>query len=195
MNDEIGRELTVLEYTILGMLSVEPQSGYSIIGLLEKGDRRLSNSAGAIYPALKRLEKYDIIAGEVEASNELRPRKLYALTPRGETLLDAWLREPLPNEDLLENNEIMLRKFLFAERRLNRAEVLEWLDGYEKAIETYDATRRLWYESQMNFSSLHQQLVLEATRMELDTVRAWIKAARARLKAEPIDSEAPVMEP
>ena len=76
MNDELSRELTILEYTILGLLSICPLTGYSVIGALEKGSYRLSTSTGSIYPALKRLERHNIIAGELEAVYETRPRKV-----------------------------------------------------------------------------------------------------------------------
>jgi DNA-binding PadR family transcriptional regulator len=181
MNDELSRELTTLEYTILGLLSITPLTGYSVIGALEKGSYRLSTSTGSIYPALKRLERHNVIAGELEAVYETRPRKVYKLTPLGGELLDAWLREPLSLSEILEERDIALTKFLFLEKRVSREEVLAWLDAFEKATDSYDATHRIWYDVQMDVSSVHQQLVIEASMMELNMQRAWIKLARERL--------------
>lgn len=188
MNGEMTRELTVLEYTILGLLSTGPQTGYSVIGALEKSAHSTSASSGAVYPALKRLERHGIIEGELEAIYETRPRKVYRLTSIGERLLDEWLRAPLSQTEVLEERGIVLSKFLFAEKRLARAEVIEWLNAYEKATDTYDATRRIFFDMTMSVSSPHQQLILEATRMELDMQRAWIKVARRRLETEAAQS-------
>jgi DNA-binding PadR family transcriptional regulator len=181
MNDELSRELTTLEYTILGLLSVAPQTGYSIIGALEKGSYRLSTSTGSIYPALKRLERHNIVCGELEAVYETRPRKVYKLTPLGGELLDAWLREPLSLSEILEDRQVALTKFLFLEKRVSREEVLAWLEAYEKATDSYDVTHRIMFDAQMSLSSVHQQLVIEASMMELNMQRAWIKLARERL--------------
>ncbi|MEJ2364796.1 MAG: PAS domain S-box protein, partial [Deltaproteobacteria bacterium] len=41
----------------MGLISMEPQSGYSIISTFESGRYRWSGSPGSVYPILKRLEK------------------------------------------------------------------------------------------------------------------------------------------
>ncbi len=53
MSQELKRELTTLEYMILGLISIEPQSDYSIIGVFESNLYRWSASPGSIYPILK----------------------------------------------------------------------------------------------------------------------------------------------
>ena len=179
------RDLTTLEHIVLGMIAEEPQSGYSIISALESGTHRWSASPGAIYPILKRLEKQGCIAGELEVIHETRPRKMYRLTPLGEELLDQWLRAPLPWNEVLDERDIVLIKFLFMEKRLSRQEVLTWLDEYERLTEAYDAPRRVFHELLVSGSSLHQQLIHEITLMELNMQRTWIQVARRRLRDAP----------
>lgn len=185
MNEELGRDLTMLEYIVLGLVSVEPRTGYDIIGALENDAYRRSTSPGSIYPALKRLEKQGLIAGEVESVHETRPRKVYRITGQGETLLDKWLRSPLTMTEALEERDVVLVRFLFSEKRLSREEILGWLEAYEKNLESYDAPRRMFYDIMHNVSSIHQQLIIEAKVMELNTQREWIKLARERLKNAP----------
>jgi PadR family transcriptional regulator PadR len=190
MTSDLGRELTTLEYIVLGLISVSPQSGYSIITTLENSASRWSASPGAIYPILKRLENQDLIAGELDMVYETRPRKLYRLTPQGETVLDDWLQGPLTPTQILEERDVALLKFLFAEHRLTRDQVLTWLDVYEEQTETYDAPRRVMAEVLIEESSLHQQLIHEMTVMELNMQRTWIQLARRRLlAAPPVDDE------
>jgi DNA-binding PadR family transcriptional regulator len=53
----IDRELTTLEYIVLGLISLQPQSGYDVVSYFESGAYSWSASPGSIYPMLKRLEK------------------------------------------------------------------------------------------------------------------------------------------
>jgi DNA-binding PadR family transcriptional regulator len=182
MASETERELTTMEQIILGLINEQPQSGYSIISALEVGTHRWSASPGSIYPILKRLEKMGYIEGELEIVYETRPRKMYHLTPRGEEMLDNWLRAPLPWNEVLDERDVVLIKFLFMEKRLPRAEVLAWLDEYERLTEAFDAPRRVYLEALMSGSSLHQQLIHEVTLMELNMQRTWIQVARRRLQ-------------
>ncbi len=182
MSDELSRELTTLEYVVLGLISTEPQSGYSIITAFdEEVYRRWSASPGSIYPMLKRLERQGLIAGELEMVHETRPRKMYTLTPQGAELLDAWLLAPASKIDVSEERDIMLLKFLFAEKRLDREEVLAWLDDYERATDDYEYLLRVQRNPESSDWSLHQQLVVEAMIMEINMQRTWIQLARNRL--------------
>src|SRR5215469_7367952 len=121
------RELTTQEYVILGLISIEPQSGYSIISTLEVGVYRWSASPGSIYPILKRLEKDGIIEGTLEMVHETRPRKMYNLTPLGESILDTWIKARLTLRELYQERDTVMLKFMFAEYRLSREEILSWL--------------------------------------------------------------------
>jgi DNA-binding PadR family transcriptional regulator len=180
------RDLTTLEYYVLGLISVEPQSGYSIISYFEMDWWRWhgSSSPGSIYPILKRLESQGIIDGELEVVHETRPRKMYTLTPLGEELLDAWLRAPVTKDEAGEERATMMMKFLFAEKRLSSEEILKWLDSYEEATSYYITLLQVNRNPMATgVWSLHQQLILEATLMELNMQRTWIQMARQRLLA------------
>jgi len=185
MSQEVERELTTLEHIVLGLIGEAPQSGYSIISALETGMHRWSASPSSIYPVLKRLEKLGCIEGALDVVYETRPRKMYSLTARGEDMLLRWLRAPLPWSEVLDERDVVLIKFLFMEKRLPRAEVLAWLDEYERLTEEYDAPRRAFYEVLIQGSSLHQQLIHEVTMMELNMQRTWIQLARRRLQNAP----------
>ncbi len=186
MGDDRGRDLTTLEYVVLGLISTGPQSGYSIITAFDdEVYRRWSASPGSIYPMLKRLEKRNIITGELEVVHETRPRKMYMLTPTGETLLDEWLEAAPTKFDVTEERDITLLKFLFAEKRLSREDVLVWLDAYELATHEYEYLFRTQRNPESSDWSPHQQLVVEAMIMEINMQRTWIQVARNRLLARP----------
>ena len=180
----ISRELTTLEYIILGVLSVAPQSGYSVVGTLENGVYRWRASPGSIYPALKRLERNKIITSELEVVNETQSRKVYHLLPQGEELIDQWITEPPTERELLDEHNIMLVKFLFAENRLTPEQVLAWLDEYEKRMDTFDAKLRIIHELAKNVASPHQKLIYKSIALERIAQRRWVKSARQYLLRE-----------
>jgi len=179
------RELTVLEYVILGFLGIKPQSGYDIIGNFEIGIYRTSASTGSIYPVLKRLEKLELITSTLEAVHETRPRKVYALRPAGERLLDDWLRRSPTLSEIIEDFDIAMHKFLVAEYRLSRSEVLEWLDAYEQVVTLSQQLGGAIYQAtQGGGLSLHAGLVNYSIKLEIQARLTWIKAAQSRLREE-----------
>lgn len=183
MSDKLTRELTTLEYVVLGLIGVEPQSGYSLINFFEEGMNRWSASPGSIYPMLKRLEKQDVIAGELEIVYETRPRKMYTLTDFGEELLDAWLRAPLDKVDVSESRDVLQLKFLYMESRFTPEEVIAWLQDYERNADQYVSLINLTRNPDASSWSTHQQLVVQASIMELEMQRNWLQLAQKRIQA------------
>jgi DNA-binding PadR family transcriptional regulator len=190
MGEKEPRELTLLEYVVLGLISVQPQSGYSIINFFTpEGMYSWSASPGSIYPILKRLEKADIIRGELEMEHETRARKVYTLSPSGEELLNEWLRRVPSVLPLYEQREIAMWRFQFMEGRLSRREVLKWIDEYLDSIRIYDAGRQFWMEgtlagmAETGQQFVHRQLILEAGMMEINSLRTWLELARSRILA------------
>ena len=185
MSDELGRDLTTLEYMVLGQISLQPQSGYSIITTYESDLYRWSASPGSIYPILKRLEKQGILTSELEMVYETRPRKVYSLTPLGEKMLDEWLKRPLTRQEVTVERDLVLRKFLLIEYRLTRQEVLAWLDNYEQETEGQQMILEIQNIPEIkDLRSVHYQLFIEAVEMELEMQRRWIQMARRRLESE-----------
>ncbi|MHB8625167.1 MAG: PadR family transcriptional regulator [Aggregatilineales bacterium] len=179
------RDLTSLEYVILGFLALKPQSGYTILNNLEIGVYRASASTGSVYPVLKRLEKAGLIASAIEAVYETRLRKVYTLLPAGEQLLDAWLRQPPTMAEVIEEYDIALHKFLIAEYRLSRAEVLTWLDHYEAVTNAALAIRTAIAAIADPDAAIspHAELINHSLKLETETRLSWIHVAQAHLQA------------
>ncbi len=182
MSNGLSRELTTLEYMVLGLISMEARSGYSIISAFETDIHRWSASPGSIYPILKRLEKHGLLDSQLEMVHETRPRKMYSLAPLAEEVLNDWLRRPPTKREVSVERDIVLRKFLFAENRLSHQEVLAWLNDYEQGTDDYEVMLDLGVEVGIAEGSVHYQLLTEAARLELGMQRSWIQTARRRLK-------------
>ncbi|MBW8882843.1 MAG: PadR family transcriptional regulator [Asticcacaulis sp.] len=123
--------MTPLSYALLGLVRMQPRSGYALRKVFETTPLGgYSSSPGSIYPALKSLEKAGLLA--ILAPSGARGRGLYHLTAEGEGLLDAWLAAPV--SDL---GEAMLR-FAFL-RDDDRDAILAFLDAFQAAAENQSA--------------------------------------------------------
>lgn len=189
MVKQLDRGLTPLEYLVLGLISVEPQSGYSIVTFFDGGVSSWSASPGSIYPMLKRLEKQDIINGALEMEYETRPRKVYTLTPLGETLLDDWLRQQPKMRPFYQERELAMWRFQFMERRLPLKEVIQWLTDYLSVLNLTDAHQDVYHAGVMDaleadeVGNVYRQLVLESSFMEINSMRTWLQMSISRLTA------------
>jgi DNA-binding PadR family transcriptional regulator len=194
------RDLTTLEYFVLGLVGLAPQSGYDIVSAFESDSYSWSASPGSVYPMLKRLESAGMIAGELEVEHEARPRKVYTLTVEGAVTLDDWLRDIPKMRPFYQEREIALLRFQFMERRLSTPEIVTWLNGYLDAVRYATSVSEVYIEpikkvmaDDPNTFSLHSQLLMEAYIMEINTLRTWLEMARNRLTMK-VTQEAPRIE-
>ncbi len=87
-------DLSPLQFALLGLLAHQAQSGYELRKVFQEtalGD--YSDSPGSIYPALRKLEKMQLVRGQSERGG--RRRRLFALTAAGRTALTSWLMAPV----------------------------------------------------------------------------------------------------
>ena len=83
-----------LHMLILKTLALEPMHGYGIgirLEQISKGVFRVN--AGSLFPALRRLERDGLIAGEWRVTENNRRAKYYALTTAGRTRLRRETRD------------------------------------------------------------------------------------------------------
>ncbi len=73
-----------LDLLILKAVSLGPQHGYGVLLRIEQiSGQAFSIEQGALYPALYRLERQDLLATEWGTSDNNRRAKYYRLTPAG----------------------------------------------------------------------------------------------------------------
>jgi transcriptional regulator len=79
---------------ILKTLALEPMHGYGIGVRLEQISRGVYQvNAGSLFPALRRLERDGLIAGEWRTTEHNRRAKYYRLTARGRARLKQEARD------------------------------------------------------------------------------------------------------
>ena len=102
--------LTPTGRVILGMIALGKRTGYDIKQMVDKSTRHFwAASYGQIYPELRRLEAYGLIAGRDEPSGG-RARTVYSLTAVGRSALRGWLASDAELVDELRD-EGMLKLF------------------------------------------------------------------------------------
>jgi len=127
-----------LGYALLGLLQGNPSSGYDLRKVFSSTSlKTYSDSPGAIYPALNRLEKQGLIRGKVEEGSGLRRRQPFRLTPKGLAELKQWITRPITREDLLWAQPEILLRFAFAHAAVGPAAALGLLKSLEAALKTY----------------------------------------------------------
>jgi PadR family transcriptional regulator, regulatory protein AphA len=101
-----------LRGAILGFLSLEPTSGYTLKQRFDGSVRSFwSVTQSQIYRELHALEKEALVEATVQPGDGRPDKKVYALTRSGRAALKAWLAEPLPP---LELRHPLLLKLVFA---------------------------------------------------------------------------------
>jgi DNA-binding PadR family transcriptional regulator len=83
-------------YVILGLLALQPMSGYDIRRSLA-GLSWLtgSPSGGSLYPLLRALRQEQLVTVETVSRLDRPPRKIYSITKSGRQVLQTWAGQPV----------------------------------------------------------------------------------------------------
>ncbi len=128
-----------LGYALLGLLQ-KPSSGYDLRKVFSSTSMKTySDSPGAIYPALGRLEKAGLIRGTVEEGSGMRRRQIFRLTPNGLDELEQWIRRPVTREDLVRGPQEIMLRFAFSEIAAGATAAVELLRSLETELQAYVA--------------------------------------------------------
>ena len=178
------QSLTLLEYALLGLVSMAPMSGYDVHKMFATTPLgHFSSSPGAIYPALRRLERRDLLKATLDSTTETRPRRVYSLTEAGQAALDAWLHQQVMREELVSNSGAPILRFGFAGGRLSPDEVIAYLDGWRQTTEAYLEELR-GYRGLIDASAApHARLSLEHGIRGYEGVVEWIQDAIAEIRS------------
>ncbi len=133
-----SRKIPALGYALLGLLHQKPASGYDLRKIFSSTSMKTySDSPGAIYPALSRLEKQGLVRGTVEEGSGLRRRQVFRLTPKGLAELKQWISRPVTPEDLIWRQDQILLRFAFSEHAAGRDAALDLLKSLQAALKTH----------------------------------------------------------
>ena len=179
------RKISVLGYALLGLLSSRPSSGYDLRKTFALTPMRtFSDSPGAIYPALQRLEESGLIRGKVQDGSGLRRRKIYRLTADGAVALKKWVGKPVTSEEVIGGMDELLLRFAFMDSVIERLAVIEFLRTLEQELKSYVPTLREYLQSEGSRMQMSGRLALENGIRGYETQLRWVRDALTTYESE-----------
>ncbi|WP_437624940.1 PadR family transcriptional regulator [Sorangium sp. So ce1151] len=177
-----------LRGAILGFLSFEPTSGYTLKQRFDGSVRSFwSVTQSQIYRELHALEGEGLVEARTVPGDGKPDRKVYSLTEPGRAALKAWLEAPL--EPLMLRHPLLL-KLVFA-AHLPPAKLDDILARYARDIEAtrVDHEGRLGDEQIFSLARSARErdiwrLSIEHGLAWCDAELRWIERARGELSAE-----------
>ena len=165
--------MTPLNYALLGLMQVQPRSGYALRKEFETTPiGRYSSSPGSIYPALKVLEKAGL--AEARGAGGAHSRGLYHPTARGCAVLAAWLTAPITDID-----EALLRFAFLPEDDVSA--ILAFLGAFEAAVLAQAGELDAFMAGEAGMAmTLKSRMAVEHGRRGLQASADWAASARRR---------------
>lgn len=171
---------TLLDYAILGLIQNQPLSGYAILKLFkETALGNYSSSPGTIYPALKRLQKYELVKKEVQDKNG---KPYFEITSKGVLILKNWLLKPIEKTEVVKKTDELLLRFGFMEALVDKKQRIIFLTTFQDLLITYIKELQLFYNKESNNMPMHGRLAFQFGIDSNKTTLRWCKKAISQLE-------------
>ena len=171
-------KIPCLGYALMGLLQGMPSSGYELRKIFSSTSMRTySDSPGAIYPALRRLQRQSLIRGTIEQGSGLRRRQRFRLTPKGVAALKAWIARPVTRADLVAGQAEILLRFAFSEQAAGVTGSLELLRSFETALRPYLAALREEFRTSKAATSGSGRMAFECGVRQTACLLEWVQYA------------------
>ena len=168
-------KISVLGYALLGLVHQKPSSGYDLRKTFtETALGSFSDSPGAIYPALNRLEKSGLIASKVEDSAGLRRRRIYQLTDTGEKTLKQWLSQPVTRNEIVRGLDELMLRFAFMDRALGPDAAIAFLRSMSSELDGYVPELKQYLRDLGPSMPLSAMLALDSGVRNYETLQHWV---------------------
>lgn len=169
--------IPLLGYALLGLLSDEPSSGYDVRKMFSTTPMgTFSDSPGAIYPALKRLEASGLIRGEIENRGGLRRRKVFRPTTAGTRELKRWLSHPVTRDNVVRGMDELMLRFSFMDGVMGPDASAKFLNGLERELNTYIRTLKEYLAVNKATMPLSGSLALESGIRGYEAQVEWARS-------------------
>jgi DNA-binding PadR family transcriptional regulator len=173
-----SREVPLLGRALLGLLQQGESSGYDIRRMFTQTPLgTFSDSPGAIYPALARLQADGFIQGRIERGAGLRRRRVFRLTPAGLSALERWLSAPVTRDDVVRGTDELMLRFGFIETTLGDAEAVRFLQALQREVTSYLAELQRYVEATSDSMPRSGRLALQFGVQSYEALLLWSKQA------------------
>jgi DNA-binding PadR family transcriptional regulator len=176
------RKLSSLELALLGLIAQAPRSGYELCRIFETSPMmHYSASPGAIYPALKRLDRRGLLLGQVERSDALRPVRTYRISDTGRDAIVSWVSLPIKRDDLIWRSDELMLRFAFMGQHVDLEATSRFLTELVEVIDAYVSELEAHHRGMPEGGSPHGRLALEQGLDSYRSMAAWARRALGRL--------------
>ena len=161
-----------LRFALLGLLAVEPASGYDLKRAINRSTYFIWNATGPqIYNTLHKLREEGYLTSEVLAQTSKPDKQIHTITASGRAALEKFMSEPIRAS--VTRDEVLLRIFFgnFASKKTIKRELALYLDRIRRERAYMEAT-----EARIN---AHPGRKHEARRFQLLSRRIKVAQIRA----------------
>ena len=169
----------------MGLLHQKPSSGYELRKIFaETAMGNYSDSPGAIYPALRRLESEKLIAGKNEKTVGGRERRIFRLTHDGTAKLKMWTALPITPAQLGNGGGELMLRFAFLEK-VHGAKMCEtFLSMFRDALQPYIAELEEFAAKNKAVMPLSARLALEQGIRGYRSTYDWTEYAMQQFRKQ-----------
>lgn len=170
---------TLLDYAILGLIQDQPLSGYAIRKLFEETALgNYSSSPGTIYPALNRLQKFELVKKIAQVKNG---KTCFEITTNGILILQKWFLKPIEKIEVVKKTDELLLRFGFMEALVDKKQRINFLTSFHAILIIYIKELQAFYNKEVNNMPLHGRLAFQYGVDSNKTTLKWCKKAIAQL--------------
>jgi len=174
----MSARVSLLGYALLGLLHQRPSSGYALRRVFATTPMgTFSDSPGAIYPALRRLEGLGLVRGRVESSAGLRQKQTFRLTTPGLAALKEWLERPLRRADVVRGMDDVMLRLAFMDEVMAPAASIRLLQGLARELAAYLPTLHAYLNEHRREMPLSGRLALESGIRAYEDQSRWVSDA------------------
>ena len=180
-----NNNISTLSLAVLGLISQKPHSGYDLRKVFSTTPLgHFSSSPGAIYPALKRIEKSGWVRGSIDNKKTLRPRMVYQITKRGKDVLKQHLLQAVTRDDVIWRMDDLKLRFSFMDNVVGRKKTLKFLNGFMIEVESYYRSLQEYLQEVKGDISMCGRLAMENGIETYKMNAKWIKRAIKELERD-----------
>lgn len=131
-----------LRFALLGLLAVEPASGYDLKRAIDRSTYFIWNATGPqIYNTLHKLREEGCVTSKSLPQVGKPEKQIHTITARGHTALQEFISEPIRAS--VTRDEVLLRIFLgnFASKGTMRRELVAYLDRIRRERAYLETTK------------------------------------------------------
>lgn len=174
-----------MSLAILGLIHQQPQTGYSLRKLFATTPLgHISNSPGAIYPALRRIEDAGWIRGREGKGKTRRQRMVYEITARGLTVLRECLSRAVTPDDITWHMDDLMLRFAFMDPIAGREATLRFLREFAAGIEAHVTGLQSYLDGVRDMMPVCGRLALESGIQNYETNARWARRAIEELQRD-----------